>query len=523
MNPWEMSWGQEQAPWERDWSRKTSEPVTYDAAKETGAGEAALVAAGRWLDRKAAGLREKTPEPVRNAVDWVGEKLGMAPPPTDNPDNERAYAALQKERPVATFAGDAAANLATLNPVAMGVAATLDPGTWAERGMRGAAAFGAGKAGEYLGGKLAPLLSKRAEQATVKAAEQNAMNAPRNATIAAAREAGYVIPPVQTNPTMLNRAAEGLAGKISTAQAAAVKNQQVTNSLARAEVQLAPDAPITPHALEQVRSTAGKAYEAVRNAGTIPLGEDFVKEFGSGLGPYLQLKGELPSQSIAKVDQLIQDLTRENMQAGTIVDLVKRLRFDGFKNVKAPDPETAMLGRAQLSAMNALENAMDRHLTSIGQDAAVANLQQARTLIAKTHAIEDALNASTGDVVAGKIGRRFTSGKPLSGNLETIGRTAEAFPKAVQNVNSSMPGVSPLDFYAAAGGASLGHPSMLAGLFARPAVRAAILSEPWQKHLGMATAAPSVADRAAGMLGAHPYLTKRLGAQAGLLGLLSTR
>jgi hypothetical protein len=240
-----------------------------------------------------------------------------------------------------TLAGAAVggAALGAMQPVGEGESRLMNTGVGAAGGA----------VGQGIGGLVASRLAKSTADKATELAAAKTTNAVRDATVQDAQRAGYALPPTQVNPQspgVANRLLEGLSGKIQTGQAASIKNQGVTNAIARAEAGLSPGQPITPAALDGVRANAGKAYEAVRNVGTVPLGEDFATDFGSSLGPYLQLKAELPSQSIPKVDQLIQDLTRPHIESGTAVDLVKRLRFDGFKNVRAQDPETAMLGRA---------------------------------------------------------------------------------------------------------------------------------------------------------------------------------
>jgi hypothetical protein len=64
-------------------------------------------------------------------------------------------------------------------------------------------------------------------------------------SIQQARDLGYVIPPTQANPSMLNRTIEGIAGKLSTAQNASARNQQITNELAAKSLGLPIDTPIT--------------------------------------------------------------------------------------------------------------------------------------------------------------------------------------------------------------------------------------------------------------------------------------
>ncbi len=101
---------------------------------------------------------------------------------------------------------------------------------------------------------------------------------PSQGTMQAAREAqeaGYVIPPTQVKPSLVNRLLEGSAGKISTAQNASFKNQQVTNQLAARSLGLPEDVVITPDVLTNIRTTAGKAYENLGATGTIKTSPKF--------------------------------------------------------------------------------------------------------------------------------------------------------------------------------------------------------------------------------------------------------
>jgi hypothetical protein len=96
-----------------------------------------------------------------------------------------------------------------------------------------------------------------------------------------------------------------------------------------------------------------------------------------------------------------------------------------------------------------------------------------------SHTVENALTEATGNVSATKLGQQLTKGKPLSGELETAARFAQAFPKAAKEVNESMPGISPLDYYGSVGAAGLfQNPTLLMIPAIRMGIREALLS-PW--------------------------------------------
>lgn len=334
---------------------------------------------------------------------------------------------------------------------------------------------------------LGSALTKRAADKTVALAAEKVQNATRDATVQEARAAGFVIPPNQINPgrtNALNRLAEGLSGKIQTAQAAAIKNEPVAARIVKQELSLPEDVPLSIDAVKTVRSAAGEIYKIMKSVGTFQADDDFARSMANVLGEYRAVVAEFPSQANTQIESLANDLAKQQFKSAPLVELVKRLRFDGFKNIRAIEPEKVALGRVQLGAQEALENMMERNLTAQGAGDLARVFKDARVLIAKTYTVENAIEPSTGKLVMSKIGKEFSKGRPLSGGLATIGKFAEAFPKAAQNVNSSMPGLSPLDAAGALLGASAtGSPLGAALPLARPITRSAILSDAWQNAL----------------------------------------
>ena len=345
--------------------------------------------------------------------------------------------------------------------------------------------MGGGVAGQYAGRALGALASKYVGNKTANLSAQKVQNTVRDAAVKDAQGAGYVLPPDQIAPNLVNRALVGLSGKISTAQGAAIKNQEVTNTLARKALGIPEDVPLTKETLGQVRQVAGKAYEQLKSFGQFKADPEFGAAVKSASAEYRALADEFPELANGKIDSLLKMIDRPQFNSSTAVELVKRLRSDARSNLKAfDDPEKKALGRVQNSVQSAIEDLMDRNLTATGNGEFLDVFRNARTMIAKAHTVEDALEESTGKVVAGKIGKEYSKGRPLTGELATIGKTAQAFPKAVQNINTSMPGLSPLDYMGGllTGGAT-GNPLGMAAAFARPIARAGILSGPYQKAM----------------------------------------
>lgn len=490
-------------------------PVEWETpAEQVDPVKAGLIAGGRWLDRRAAGLRDAVPAPIRNVVDKANNALGMGQVPSIDPatvaDNEARFKELEKSNPMATFVGGMVPDLMTINPAAMAVSAAMEIGTPQERALRAATAYGGGKLGQWAGGKIADFAGKRAaENAAVRAAapaDDSALAATKKAAI----DAGYVFPPDQINPTPLNRVLTGMSGKISTQQGAAIKNEPVTLALAKRELGIPDNVELSRETIGTVRKTAGQAYEQLKSFGKMRADPEYANALNGMTAEYRALVSDFPEMASGKIETLVKTISKPEFNSGSAVELVKRLRSDARANMKAfDDPEKLALGRIQNKAQSALEDLMDRNLTASGNEGFLQVFRNARTMIAKSHTIEDALEESTGKVIAGKI-----KGKTLTGGLKTIADTAQAFPKSLQNINTPMPGMSPLDFMAGILGGQGGNLTAGMGIpFVRPIVRAGILSKPYQQSLGGGT--NKGADLLE-MLGNNKELTKKLG---GLLGL----
>lgn len=286
------------------------------------------------------------------------------------------------------------------------------------------------------------------------------------AALKTAQEAGYVVPPSQASPTLFNRALEGMAGKVSTAQAAAQRNQGVTNDLAATALGLPKGTALTPEALDQVRATAGKAYGDI-----------------SKLGAMDATGAVLPGVKVAESGSTLLNNKAKSVDAGEIVQAWKQANADATAYYRAygrdANPETLTKAKAAASVAKQIDDFLSKSLESGGKGEMMGALKEARRQIAKTYSVEGAMNAMTGTIDARKLAAQLQKGKPLSGELKQIADFAGRFPKAAQPVEQmgSLPGLSPLD-WATAGGISAGAgPVGLLSLGARPLARSAALSK----------------------------------------------
>lgn len=325
-----------------------------------------------------------------------------------------------------------------------------------------------------LGAKFpTPQISNPAPAGFVKPAA----DAVRQQTLEASRRAGYVVPPSTTNPTAVNTFLESFGGKIATAQDAAIRNQEVTNTLAKRALGLTEDAPITQESLAALRREAGKAYETLRGVGAVSLDDASTKTLDDIAGKFTgsKLKEALGGgNDIPKIVQAIKD---ESLTGDTAVDVIALLRDKADVAYRAGESQ---IGKAYKGISTAIENLMERNLSG----AALTSFREARQLIAKTRTVEGAFNPSTGNVVANKLAAQLGKGKPLTDELRTAAQFGQAFPKAAQEMVDSG-AVRNTDAILGSGAAVFtGHPWYLGWPFLRQGARSLLLSEAGQ---GMAT------------------------------------
>lgn len=307
-----------------------------------------------------------------------------------------------------------------------------------------------------------------------------------------ARETGYTVPPTQAGGGIVNRLLEGMAGKISTLQEASVRNQAITDKLAKKSLGLSEDVALTPEVLKGVRDEAGKVYDNISNAGIIVPNKSFNDTLDKIGESAVKAEMNFPNATSKQILEVVGSLRKNAFDSGSAVSRIKQLRSEADMAYRAGNTE---LGSATKAAANALEDAIESHLSKLNQPDALNKFKEARQLIAKTYTVEKAMNKTTGTVDAKNLASRLQAGKPMSGELKDIAQFAQAFPKASQmpeKIGGTI-GISPLDYTVAGltGGASLlggedkasSTMNSLIALLARPGARKLVLSAPMQNRL----------------------------------------
>lgn len=269
-------------------------------------------------------------------------------------------------------------------------------------------AFGGGSAAALKGAGIgARTLLSKSRTALAGAASRNSV---RDATLKAAQAEGYVLPPSIVDAGMANKALESIGGKAATGQEAAIRNQQITNTIARREAGLAENDPISERTLEAARNVIAAPYREV--AALSPRAITALEEMKAARN---EAKLHWREYNVSQKVSALKEAQRLDLKAKAYERLI--------------DSEAMKVGRADL--LPALKNA--------------------RVALAKNYDIEKALNIGNGNVDAHVIGRMLDKRgeDALSGGLLTIGKFSEAFPHFAREASGvPSPGVSKLAPYA---------------------------------------------------------------------------
>lgn len=379
----------------------------------------------------------------------------------------------------------------------------LQPSTSTGETVRNTLIGGAlGSGGQAIGNAVASGAQKILASRTATAATQQSVNAERDTVLQAGRQAGYVVPPAEVNPSATATALESISGKAATKQAAQAQNQVVTNKLVAKDLGLPANAPITAQTLNGVRQQAGQVYNQVKQAGQITADANFKADVAAITNASKNVQSGFPGAATPagdKIEQLVQSLDQPNFSAAQALEYTKRLRQQASSNftvaARSGDPEARALAQAQIKGADALEEQIGRHLQANGQPDLLQQFQDARTLIAKSYQAQAALKG--GNVSATRLAQQLQKGKPMSDGFGLVARFADHFGDATKLPKGGV-GVSKLAATVGGGGAltaaftgNLPLAGALATGTAAPyAVRQSLLSNVGQRALATPNYAP---------------------------------
>lgn len=271
-----------------------------------------------------------------------------------------------------------------------------------------------------------------AKRGQAKMTKQQKLNAVRDQTLKDSQAQGFVVTPGSVTPTVGNILLERIGGKTRVEQLAGIRNQQVTDSLARRAIGLSDDAPLTRDTMRDIRAQEyAVGYAPLSNIGRVAADADFKKALqdvtDAFTGASKSFKGAAPQD----VQKLIKPYNVANFDAADAIAATRTLRENARNNFQKGE---GALGRAQIAVSNALEAQLERSLQTANNPQAAALLdgfRNSRKRMAVSHAIEDAIVEGTGSVDARKLASDFQKGKLLTGELETAAKFANTFKRVV--------------------------------------------------------------------------------------------
>jgi hypothetical protein len=279
-------------------------------------------------------------------------------------------------------------------------------------------------------------LARRGQAGMTK---QQKLNAVRDATLREGQAQGFVVTPGSVTPTIGNMLLERIGGKTRVEQLAGVRNQQVTDSLARRAIGLADDAPLTRDAMRDIRAQEYAAgYAPLANIGRVVADDNFKKALqdvtDAFTGASKSFKGAAPQD----VQKLVKPYNVADFDAADAIAATRTLRENARNNFQKGE---GALGRAQIAVSNALEAQLERSLEAARRDPfsgtdpqatqLLENFRNSRRRMAVSHAVEDAIVEGTGSVDARKLASDLQKGKLLTGELETAAKFANTFKRVV--------------------------------------------------------------------------------------------
>jgi len=298
---------------------------------------------------------------------------------------------------------------------------------------------------------------------------KRSMNSVEDATLEAARKEGYGVPKSVVDPTLAGNTIEGIGGKAAIKQEFDLRNQKVTDKIARREAGLKASEPLSEGALKAARDRLAEPYRQVEALPGLPAPRT-TSNINPSRNPY-PLIGKTPKTP----KELVHDWRSVNSRA-------TELWKDYQRNAKI---ETLDAHKAALKEKTVIERNIEKAAIAAGRRDLVPALRAARVKIAQNYTIDRALNEGNGSVDATVIARMRDNRIPLTGGLKTIGDFARAFkPFNIEKSKVPPAGVSNLQaitgsIASVAGASALGPVGALAGavpIVAPPIARAYVLS-----------------------------------------------
>lgn len=288
-----------------------------------------------------------------------------------------------------------------------------------------------------MAGAVAEKIQQASPEISAARAAAEGKVATKAATLAGAQAEGMVGLPSSTNPSMANKVMEGLAGKSQLQKEASAINQSVADDIARRILDPTnPDLELTSKVAQAVRQRAYTVgYQPIASIGPINADAQYVQDLGKIVATRSGAASSFPGLVNKELEDTVNAVAVTSFDAAAGLKAIQVLR-DGASEAFAAGRNE--IGFAKKEAARALEDQIERHLSSVGTPAAaeiLSDYRAARKLMAQAHTIEDAIREGGGGIMMSSLARRFQAGAKLSDGLETVGAFSNMFPGVTREVD----------------------------------------------------------------------------------------
>lgn len=276
-------------------------------------------------------------------------------------------------------------------------------------------------------------VAQRAERIAQEASAKDWQRASQIEAAQAAQRLGVAVNPAEANPTVKTKLLVNATGDALVNAKAAKANAPKWNDLARKDLGLPENTPLTGEAFEKARSAHSAPYDNIRKIGVMQASDDVLGELGGlKLDPLSTSSPEKAAKVNAVVDRVIGQV-ENGLSGDNVVGQIRGFRKDANQVLKNPNasPIDIDVAETNLSIANALENLVENNITN---PKALDDFRKARTAIAKTYDWERATGVTTKQVDPLQVAKLAEKGKPLTGVLADVANVAGNFPD-IANLN----------------------------------------------------------------------------------------
>lgn len=270
-------------------------------------------------------------------------------------------------------------------------------------------------------------LAQRAESVAQKASAKDWQRASQIEAAQAAQRLGVAVNPADSNPNIKTKLLVNAAGDAVVNAKAAKSNAPKWNAIAREDLGLPENTPLTAEAFEKARSAHSAPYDAIRKIGVMKASDDVVGQLDNLKLDTLSTSDPGKAAAVNAVVDRVKSQIDTGLSGENVVGQIRGFRKDATRVLKNPNasPIEVDMAEAYLGIANTLENLIENN---IANPRALDEFRAARTALAKTYDWERATGVTTKQVDPLQIVKLAEKGKPLSGKLADVANVAGNFP-----------------------------------------------------------------------------------------------